>query len=221
MSGQFLPQRQRSPHGQKTRQKLLDAALALMERHNFDDIRIVDLTRRAGTSTGSFHYYFKDKDELFDALIEREAEHRISMVVRRIQERDWSGVPLRERARIFFSAVLKMHRKELGFTRARALRTFSGHGGWYKGAEGDAFEKPMQLLDRWLSESPELVERPDRLRVVQVGLSFTLAALSEFVVFPETRRAELKSMGDEELLELLISALVSFLQTPVPRTLSH
>jgi hypothetical protein len=79
----------------------------------------------------------------------------------------------------------------------------------------------MQRLDRWLSESPELVERPDRLRVVQVGLSFTLAALSEFVVFPETRRAELKSMGDEELLELLISALVSFLQTPVPRTLSH
>jgi AcrR family transcriptional regulator len=220
MSGQSLPQRQRSPHGEKTRQKLLSAALALMERHNFDDIRIVDLTRKAGTSTGSFHYYFKDKDELFDTLIEQEAEHRISMVVRRIQERDWRGVSLPERARILFSAVLRMHRKELGFTRARALRTFTGHGHWYKGAEGEAFDQPMQLIDQWLSESPELVERPDRLRAVRIGLSFSLAALSEFVVFPETRRAALKAMGDEELLEALVLALVSFLQAPASHLLA-
>jgi AcrR family transcriptional regulator len=215
MSARALQQTQhRSPHGEKTRQRLLDAAAALMERTNFDDIRIVDLTREAKTATGSFHYYFRDKEQLFAALIEREADYRISMVVQRIQERDWSGVSLEERARIFFTAVLKMHRREQGFVRARALRTFSGRGHWYKGSEGEAFEAPMRLIDEWFSESPEEFAATNRLRAVQIALTFCLAALSELVIFPETRRASLADMRDEELVEHLVQAFVAYLRPP-------
>lgn len=56
--------------GEATRQALLDAARTVIARDGFVNARITDIAREAGKSVGVFYSYFKDKTELFSALVE-------------------------------------------------------------------------------------------------------------------------------------------------------
>lgn len=60
----------RSPRGQSTRAALLRGAREVFERDGYLDARIVDIAAAAGVAAGSFYTYFKDKKELFAALME-------------------------------------------------------------------------------------------------------------------------------------------------------
>lgn len=61
--------------GQRTRQKLLDAAEEVFGAKGYEAASIADLTRAAGVALGTFYVYFPDKKALFvevvDALGER------------------------------------------------------------------------------------------------------------------------------------------------------
>lgn len=61
--------RARTPRGEATRRRLLDAAAAEFGERGFHDASIVSITRRAGTALGSFYTWFDSKDALFRALV--------------------------------------------------------------------------------------------------------------------------------------------------------
>ena len=65
-SGRVSP---RSRRGQSTRAALLRGAREVFERDGYLDARIVDIAAAAGAATGSFYTYFKDKKEIFAALM--------------------------------------------------------------------------------------------------------------------------------------------------------
>lgn len=52
--------------------ELLDAALDEFIAKGFDSARVEDIAKRAGLSKGALYLYFKSKEELLRALIERE-----------------------------------------------------------------------------------------------------------------------------------------------------
>ena len=63
------------PKGDKrdrTRTKLLDAALELTRERGFDRTTLQDIANRAGMSTGAIYGNFRNRDELFMALAERQ-----------------------------------------------------------------------------------------------------------------------------------------------------
>lgn len=64
-----------TPRGQRTRQRLLDAAELVFGEKGYEAASIADLTRAAGVALGTFYVYFPDKKALFvevvDALGER------------------------------------------------------------------------------------------------------------------------------------------------------
>ncbi len=62
--------------------ELLDAALDEFIANGFDSARVEDIARRAGLSKGAVYLYFKSKEELLRALIERE----VSPVLARVGE---------------------------------------------------------------------------------------------------------------------------------------
>jgi AcrR family transcriptional regulator len=67
--------RQGVPKGdkrQRTRTRLLDAALELTREKGFERTTVHDIARRAGVSTGSIYGNFRDRDELFMILAERQ-----------------------------------------------------------------------------------------------------------------------------------------------------
>lgn len=46
------------------RQKIIDAALVLFERHGYHGVTVNQIIERVGTSKGGFYHHFKAKDEL-------------------------------------------------------------------------------------------------------------------------------------------------------------
>ena len=64
---------QGAAHGaraEKTRAGILDAAEALFAERGFDATRLEDIAERVGIRRASIVYYFKDKRELYDAVLE-------------------------------------------------------------------------------------------------------------------------------------------------------
>lgn len=65
--------------GERTRLKLLQAALDTFRHHSFLAARVSDICQTAGVSQGAFYIYFRDKEhvatELMRLLLERLTEH--------------------------------------------------------------------------------------------------------------------------------------------------
>jgi len=75
MSSDATESVRRKPKGDKrarTRDRLLDAARDLTRERGFDRTTLEDVARRAGMTTGAIYGNFKNRDELFMALAERQ-----------------------------------------------------------------------------------------------------------------------------------------------------
>lgn len=60
--------------GERTRQRLLDAAKKVFKERTYPETRVDDITREAGTSHGAFYLYFANKAEVLEALAIETAE---------------------------------------------------------------------------------------------------------------------------------------------------
>ena len=54
-----------------TREDWLDLALALLASRGVGAVSVLDLSERLGVSRSSFYWYFKNRDQLLDALLDR------------------------------------------------------------------------------------------------------------------------------------------------------
>ncbi|MES2904667.1 MAG: TetR/AcrR family transcriptional regulator [Pseudomonadota bacterium] len=59
----------RTPRGQKTMRKILDAALGEFGERGFSESSIVGITSRAKVALGTFYTYFDSKEAVFAALV--------------------------------------------------------------------------------------------------------------------------------------------------------
>lgn len=59
----------RTPRGERTLRKILDAAREEFGERGFSDSSIVAITQRAGVALGTFYTYFDSKEEVFSALV--------------------------------------------------------------------------------------------------------------------------------------------------------
>lgn len=59
----------RTPRGERTMRKILDAARDEFGHRGFSETSIVGITQRAGVALGTFYTYFDSKEALFKALV--------------------------------------------------------------------------------------------------------------------------------------------------------
>ena len=64
------------------REAIITAAGKVFGRHGFKDTRMEKVAEEAGMGKSSLYYYFLSKEELFEAVVEREAEHLKSEIVK-------------------------------------------------------------------------------------------------------------------------------------------
>ena len=64
------------------REKIITAAGNVFGRHGFKDARMETIAGEAGMGKSSLYYYFISKEELFEAVVEREAEHLKSEIIK-------------------------------------------------------------------------------------------------------------------------------------------
>lgn len=66
--------------GQRTRQRILDAAEEVFGERGYHQAGIVDITQKADVALGTFYVYFGDKRAAFQDLV-RELNHRLRMEI--------------------------------------------------------------------------------------------------------------------------------------------
>lgn len=59
----------KSPRGERTRRKLLEAAEAVFADLGYHDASIVKITEAAGVGQGTFYLYFESKQQVFDEVV--------------------------------------------------------------------------------------------------------------------------------------------------------
>jgi AcrR family transcriptional regulator len=65
--------------GERTRQRLLDAAKKVFKLRSYPETRVDDITTEAGTSHGAFYLYFANKAEVLEALAIETAERMYTL----------------------------------------------------------------------------------------------------------------------------------------------
>jgi AcrR family transcriptional regulator len=83
-------------------EKILSVAARLFATHRFHEARMEDVAAAAGVGKGTLYRYFKDKDELYLALLELAAE-QISKRLREAQEAESDP---RRRLEVMIEAIL-------------------------------------------------------------------------------------------------------------------
>ena len=95
------------------REAILAAALEEFSAHGFEAARLDDMARRAGVAKGTIYLYFKDKEELFQALV----RSFISPVVGALEQVSHMDAPLpavtRQLAELFVREIVETRRKDI------------------------------------------------------------------------------------------------------------
>jgi TetR/AcrR family transcriptional repressor of nem operon len=63
-----------TPKGERTRQRIVDAAAALVYEHGVAKTTVDDVRSAAGVSSSQLYHYFRDKDELVRAVIVKQTD---------------------------------------------------------------------------------------------------------------------------------------------------
>ena len=95
------------PH--PTKQRLLDAGLAMLLEHGYNDLGIQALLTATATPKGSFYHHFKDKEDFALRIIDQYMTHVHAGLDACLD--DSSRLPL-ERVRRFFELTQRSYRKE-------------------------------------------------------------------------------------------------------------
>ena len=74
--------------------EILDAAAALFALKGFDNTSTNEILEAVGIARGTLYHHFKSKEDIMDAIIERQSERMLSQA-RRIAED--KGIPVEER----------------------------------------------------------------------------------------------------------------------------
>ena len=85
----------RTPRGEKTLRKILDAALLEFGQRGFHDSSIVGITSRAKVALGTFYTYFDSKEAVFAALVRDMTVQRSNWVARSSTRSRWRWIPTR------------------------------------------------------------------------------------------------------------------------------
>lgn len=102
--------RPRTPRGERTRRKLLDAAAAEFAENGFHAGSIAAITRRAGVALGSFYTYFDSKDAIFRALVSDMSE-AVRLAARQAISPDMPPLAVERAALAAFLAFAAEHKE--------------------------------------------------------------------------------------------------------------
>jgi len=69
-----------TPKAEETRERILDAALALFQERGFDDTTMRDIAEKGDVATGAAYYYFRSKEDLVMAFYARAADEARDVV---------------------------------------------------------------------------------------------------------------------------------------------
>ncbi len=190
----------RTTKGERTRAKLKEAALALLARDGYFDLKVTDVCSEAGVASGTFYIYFEDKAALVsEVIVER---------IRRNALEALSGPAADDP----FLSILNANRRYIGLWAEQASLML---------ALGQAMEVLPAVRDAWASANAEVAKAiaasvakraPTSKRALRARLfgAYAMQAMLDGLLLDYFvwRRADvLEACGDHETLAQSVSVM--------------
>ena len=181
--GVRIPQQVRS---RRTREKILEAALACFEELGYDEATTAAIARRARIAVGTLYGYFADKRDILLEVLDRTLREVADYVIRGLDPELWDGSDSRESMRRLIGAVFHARTVSPGIQRIIWERYFKDP------AFRSAVEEIEQEVLRALETLMLSLKSQGKLRVDDV-------ATAAFVVHTATEWTGAKLMlGDSD-----------------------
>src|SRR6202012_3830902 len=92
-------------------QQILDAAKKLFQAHGLHKVTMDDVAKAIGKGRSSLYYYYKSKDEIFDAVMDIEISEMIAAIARAVEK----APDVEQKLNAFCIAKLGVIREKRGF----------------------------------------------------------------------------------------------------------
>lgn len=164
-----VPQQARS---RRTRERVLEAAVACFEESGYDKTTTAAIARRAGIAVGTLYGYFRDKRAILLELIDRTTNEIADYVVKGLDPDAWRDADPRENTRALIDAIFHTRSFNPGMQRIVWERFF-------KDSEvRAAMEAIEQRVQGALAELLARLKSQGRVRVDDVQTAAILIHLS-------------------------------------------
>jgi AcrR family transcriptional regulator len=92
-------------------QQILQAAQQLFQKHGYQKVTMDDVAKAVGKGRSSLYYYYKNKDEVFDAVMDAEISDIIDEIARVVEQ----ATTVEEKLRAYGITKTKIARKKRTF----------------------------------------------------------------------------------------------------------
>lgn len=191
-------------------ERTLDAAQQLLETVHFNELKVKEVCRRAGTSIGSFYNRFKTKEGLMQELEKRYARERSRLIADGLEGRDWSDVNLAGRVQWLSESVVRFNRESRGLVRTFRVQQLLDSGPC-KDSELADRRAAFGLYTEFLLERRREIQHPDPERAVNFSFISMLTTLDQLMLFDHTMLSSLVEATDEELVEQVARQMLAYL----------
>jgi AcrR family transcriptional regulator len=157
----------------ETRLKLIDAAQRLFSTHPYDEVKVEDITREAGTAKGTFFNYFKTKEEI---VSEMKMLHYFQALMPLLDE---SGPIVPKMKRVLVELMTKDAKSKtlLRASLSTKLKDYQSHAN-DSGQKAHFLAEMRKLIDR-AKENKEIHATFDSGVVIQLIEQFHLGAVMQ------------------------------------------
>lgn len=182
------------PRDDEREARILSAAADLIAHYGYDKTTVDEIARAAGVSKGAIYLHFKGKEQLFEALLMREADRWIDGLIEQI-DRDPQGATLFTMYRYGWQLVMDIPLLRALYARDRRIL-----GDYLRRLTGST------VFERWTRMSREFIENfqkagiiradldPDAVMYLLMGVRYGLMMMDDII--PREDAPPLDKVGD-------------------------
>ena len=208
MRSRATPKAPRQARSRATRDRILDAAEAIVAGRGFDGAGVALVVQRADCSVGAFYSRFRDKQGLLVALYERFAAEASARIDASLDPARWSEEPLPRCLHGLVRTLVELHRERRGLARAFAVEAQRDPA---VQARRDAlFQVAARRLAGFVRARAGEIGHHHAERAVVFGLAVIWGTIEGAILFDRLRSGSLAPTDDDLAAELL-RVLVGYL----------
>ncbi len=198
----------RQARSQKTVERLLDSAEALISDKGFDDVTVADIAARAGVSVGAVYSRFRDKMGVLHSLQDRFVEEAYLTTDAALDAVRWEGASIEEIIGECVVFLVEIHRERRGVLRELIVGTRGdpSMAARKNGLVAHVGERLWSLL----RPRAERIRHPDPAAAVDFGLRLVLGSLERTILSGEGGGFG-AAVSDEKLAAELTRAFLGYL----------
>jgi AcrR family transcriptional regulator len=201
----------RQERSQRTLERLLDAAEAVIGEKGFADASVGNICTRAGVSVGTFYRRFRDKHALMHALHERLAEEFRATMRVAVDPHRWEGASIAEILEAYLQFSLEVGREGVALRRAARLMVL----------RDSAFAERQVRLNRELRARLHAALSERRCEIghpePDVAIDFALEQLRSMMLTRLDGQAmadEPQPVSDDRFVEEALTSVCAYMQIP-------